>query len=418
MKLPLHVSCLVITLLCAGCGREADHRTAPLLHEAFVWQRVWTPEVSAAVSTATMQRLHVLAAEVHFEGVKPVVTTIEPNWEALRAFQGDVGAVIRIHTSAAATGWDPPACEAMTELVARIWDLFDEAKRPASEIQIDYDCPESKLKDYTTLVVHLRQALPADTLRITALPSWLRHRHHDLSIYDLLRLSPGYVLQVHSLHLPQGGRSTGLIDYEETKAAIARAVEIGVPFRVALPTYSCVVEYAENGRVKEVHGEDMPSSLSLTGGQYAVLDSDAFALCDLVADWRLHAPELMQAILWYRLPVSTDRLNWPVEVLPNIMRGEKLKRGWSARLEPNAEGHHEVVLLQQGDAPDDLPREIEITHADAADGLRGYIMQGQPPGSVILRLAQPARFGRVRPGERVVAGWVRTDGSASVKILR
>jgi hypothetical protein len=185
-----------------------------------------------------------------------------------------------------------------------------------------------------------------------------------------------------------------------------------------LPTYSCVVEFTEDARVKDVHGEDLPSGFSLATDRYFVLDSDAYALADLVAEWTTHAPELLQSIIWYRLPVSTDRLNWPAEVLPKIICGEKLKRGWSLKLEPSPEGHQEVVLLQQGDAPDDLPREIQITNVEAADGLRGYVLQGHPPGTILLRLAQPERFGRVRSGSRIMAGWIRANKKAEVKISR
>lgn len=419
MLLRFAAAWMIVGLFLAGCGRDEPHqRTSPLPHEAFVWQRVWTPEVRSAVESAGMEKLHVLAAEVRFEGKRPVVTRIQPHWPSLLRFKDHVGAVIRIHASAAATGWDQDASDAVVQLATSIREQAAAEGLGHAEIQIDYDCPVSKLRDYVELVLRLRESLPPDTLRITALPSWLHPGHHDLSILDLLRLSPGYVLQVHSLHLPRDGGLTGLMDFEETRAAIARAVEIGVPFRVALPTYSCVVEFSKDGQVKDVHGEDLPAGFSLASERYAVLDSDAYALADLVAEWRSHAPELLQSLIWYRLPVSTDRLNWPAEVLPKITRGDRLKRGWSVKLEPNAEGVHEVVLHQDGDAPDDLPREIQITSVEAADGLRGYVLQGPPSGTVSLWLPQPGRFGRVRPGEKVIAGWIRTAGSSEARILR
>lgn len=412
-------ACLIVGLFLAGCGRDEPYqRTSPLPHEAFVWQRVWTPEVRAAVEGAEMEKLHVLAAEVRFEGKRAVVTRIQPHWPALRRFKNRIGAVIRIHASAAATGWDWDACDTVVQLASSIRDEAAEAGLGYAEIQIDYDCPKSKLRDYVTLVISLQAALPPDTLRITALPSWLQPRHHDLSVLELLKLCPSYVLQVHSLHLPQNEGMIGLVDIKEAKTAVARAVEIGVPFRVALPTYSCVVEFADDGRVKDVHGEDLPAGFSLASDRHSVLDSDAYALAGLVIEWQRHASEKLQSVIWYRLPVSTDRLNWPAEVLPKIMRGEQLKRGWSVQLEPSPEGHQEVVLLQQGDAPDDLPRQIQITHTEAADGLRGYVVEGQPPGTIMLRLASPPRFGRVRPGGKITAGWIRSGGQSEARILR
>ncbi len=216
------------------------------------------------------------------------------------------------------------------------------------------------------------------------------------------------------------------MDMSETRTAVQRAVELGVPFRVALPTYSCVVEFADDGRVREVHGEDMPAGLALSGRKYAVLDSDAYALAELVAEWKAHASALMQAVIWYRLPVSRDRLNWPASLLPKVAAGEPLKRGWTVSVRPAPEGHDEIVLKQAGDAPDDLPHEVIVSwkggEVEGCDGLRGYTVQSHASGRLVLWLGQPARFGRVRAGEEIVAGWLRLpeNGKAEVeaKIFR
>lgn len=374
---------------------------------------MWTPEVSREVRGATMRWLHVLAVEVRFDGEKPVITTIEPDWKALSGYLGQTGAVIRIHASAAKTEWNPKAVQAVQTLLDATWQRFSAAGVTLEEIQLDYDCPEARLADYTRLLRVLRTKW-SDLLKVTALPAWLEHAETR----KLLALSPGYVLQVHSLRLPRHGGQFTLMDEAEARSAVARAVEIGVPFRVALPTYSCVIVFDEKGVVKDVHGEDLPAGLSLSGEKHAVLDADAYAISALVADWRRNVPDLLRSVIWYRLPVPTDRLNWPVETFEKVVRGDSLKRGWSVKLEARHEGHHEVILLQNGDAPDDLPRDLEITHVEAADGLRGYLVQGQPSGTIQLHLARPSRFGRIRPGERIVAGWVRTTGQAEVKILR
>ena len=52
---------LLLTLLLAGCGREV--RRTPLPAQAYVWQRAWTPEVSAAVRASGFDALHVLDVE-------------------------------------------------------------------------------------------------------------------------------------------------------------------------------------------------------------------------------------------------------------------------------------------------------------------------------------------------------------------
>ena len=311
---------LLLTLLLAGCGREV--RRTPLPAQAYVWQRAWTPEVSAAVRASGFDALHVLAAEFSFKNDKPGITVITPDWRALGDSGRPVSAVLRVHASVGKNGWDEALIQELRRLCTDTVSRFKSGGVPVAELQLDYDCAESRLADYARLLGALHLDVP---LCITALPAWLRHA----SAKNLLRLSPGYVLQVHSLHLPKNGGLTGLMDLEETRTAVQNAVEIGVPFRVALPTYSCVVEFAEDGRVREVHGEDMPAGLALSARSYAVLDSDAYALSALVADWRAHASPLMHAIIWYRLPVSGDRLNWSARLLAQVAAGATLKRGWA-----------------------------------------------------------------------------------------
>lgn len=402
---------LLTLLLLAACGREV--RQAPLPAQAYVWQRAWTPEVSAAVRASKFAALHVLAAEFSFKNDKPEITVITPDWRALADAGRPVSAVLRVHASVGKNGWNEALIQEMRRLCTDTVSRFKAGGVNVAELQLDYDCAESRLADYARLLGALHMDVP---LCITALPAWLRHA----SAKNLLRLSPGYILQVHSLHLPKNGGLTGLMDMHETQAAVARAVEIGVPFRVALPTYSCVVEFADDGRVREVHGEDMPAGLALSARSYAVLDSDAYALSALVADWRTHASPLMQAIIWYRLPVRGDRLNWSAGLLEKVAAGETLKRGWVAAVRPDKEGHCEIILQQKGEAPDDLPREVLVSwqggEAEGCDGLRGYKVTKQAPGSLTLRLEQPTRFGRVQPGQQIVAGWLRLPEGPEVKM--
>jgi hypothetical protein len=402
---------LLLTLLLASCGREV--RQAPLPAQAYVWQRAWTPEVSAAVRASKFDALHVLAAEFSYKEDKPELTVITPDWRALGDSGRPISAVLRVHASVGKNGWSEALIQEMRRLCTDTVSRFKAGGVHVAELQLDYDCAESRLAEYARVLGALHSDVP---LCITALPAWLRHA----AAKNLLRLSPGYILQVHSLHLPKNGGFTGLMDLNETRAAVERAVEIGVPFRVALPTYSCVVEFADDGRVRELHGEDMPAGLALSARNYAVLDSDAYALSALAADWRAHASPLMQAIIWYRLPVSGDRLNWSAGLLTKVTVGETLKRGWVAVIRPNKEGHCEIVLQQKGEAPDDLPREVLVSwqggEAVGCDGLRGYKVTKQAPGSLTLRLEQPARFGRVQPEQQIVAGWLRLQEGPEVKI--
>lgn len=414
---------LLLPLILAACGREppVHQRQTPLPSQAFVWQRAWKPEVSAAVrNAAPFAALHLLAAEMTFKGSAASTVVVNPDWQALLAYGGQVGAVLRIHASAAKTGWNAEAIAAVRQVCVQTVDRFRQAQVPLTELQIDYDCPESRLADYTRLLRQLKQSTPAlPPIRITALPAWLKQP----ALRDLVAESPGYVLQVHSLHLPRGGLPGALMDPAETRRAVTQAEKLGLPFRVALPTYSCVVEFHADGKVQEVYGEDLPSGVLIGARHIQVLDSDAHALASLMQDWRQHAPELLQSVIWYRLPVATDRLNWPASTLEKIVRAEPLKRGWQGISKLGHEGQTEIIIRQEGDAPDALPSTIVLewqgAAPEAADGLQGYTVSDQGAGWLRLRLAKGSAHAAVWPGQERVAGWLRLGsggGGMHIKI--
>jgi hypothetical protein len=396
--------------LLTGCKEPENERVMP--SQAFVWQRVWRPAVAEAVRTATaFEALHVLAAELSFKNSEAELITVEPDWPSLQQSGRAVGAVLRLHTSVA-TGPAPQAsAKAIQDLAAITLKRFATAGVPLTELQLDYDCPQSRLADYTQLLRELKTRLHTIPLHITALPAWL----DEPSVQALLEESPDYVLQVHSLQLPEAGAPATLFHPVEARRAVSRAAAIGIPFRVALPTYSCVVELDDAGRVREVHGEDVPAGLALTGRRHLVLDSDAFVLSEWLADLRRHPPAALSALIWYRLPIATDRLNWPPETLTQVVAGKALQRRWQSSLERRADDAFEIQLHQAGDAPDDLPREIQVdwpTRATAAaDGLRGYRVTELNATRLILQLQQPERHGRIRPGTRLISGWLRFEGN-------
>lgn len=368
-----HLLLLMAAVLCQpACRPEPGKRAVPLPSEVYIWQRGWKPEIgeSIASSKSWVQAYHLLAAEVRFDGSKASILKLKPGVEDLRGCK--VGLVIRIFPSAAKTGWDPPAIATVTGLVQEL--VAEWPTGQVCEVQLDYDCPDSKLADYLRLLKAVQGSVSPLKITCTTLPSWLAQKGFS----ELAAAVPGYVLQVHSLHLPEPGQRgrASLVDLEEVRQAVARAVALGVPFRVALPTYSCVVEFNAGGKVHEVYAEDVPPALALHGASYEVLDADAYRMEALVAQWRAEASPLMQAVVWYRLPVKGDRLNWPLETLAHIVQGQSLTRGWLAKVETRDGGHGEIVIEQTGDAPDDLPGQVTLRWTggalSGADGLRGY----------------------------------------------
>lgn len=400
---------ILTAIALSGCKPDPK-RAVPLPSEVYVWQRIWTAELAESVeqSKTWVQTYHLLAAEVRFEKGKGKITRIQTNPTFMKAQK--VGLVIRIFPSAAKTGWDAGAIEFVVDLIHELVSTWPDGN--VVELQLDYDCPESKLADYARLLTAVKAILSPLKVSCTALPSWLWQKEFP----GLAALVSGYVLQVHSLHLPDPkGQQVALVDLAETEEAMRRAVEIGVPFRVALPTYSCVVEFHASGKVREVYAEDVPQELPLHSAHYLVLDSDAYGMANLVSRWRAEASPLLQAVVWYRLPTVRDRLNWSAEVLAKVAQGQSLKRVWRAHCIQKEEGHVEIVIEQAGEAPDDLPPQVMLRwagpEADASDALAGYQIVESAPGYVCMKLVNPGRMSRVACGTKRVIGWLRVPTS-------
>jgi hypothetical protein len=383
----------------------------PLTHQAYVWQRVWRPEISEALRTAVhdIESFSLLSAEMQWKNGAPEIRRFTPDWATLRELKKPPGIVIRVFPSVAATAWNSPATDALLGLIGQLMDDFRANTVPVRDVQLDYDCPESKLGDFIRLVRELKQRHPQLSLSITALPAWLTRKEFATLAGEI----PGYVLQVHSLHLPQS--RSGLVtlcDPAAARAAVQRAGALKIPFRVALPTYSCVVTFDAAGKVTEVYGEDLPSSFPQTADPFIVMDADAFQCAALVSEWQKTGPAELKSVVWYRLPVKSDRLNWPWPTLAKVCRGEVLRRGWKIETPLQVSSHRDIVLHNDGDAPDDLPRVVVVRAQDggiaASDGLRGYAATPQPDGRVRWLLENPSMHPRVPPGGQRIIGWCRT----------
>src|SRR5215813_10618080 len=132
---------LVVLLLCVVGLSQSTLQTgaprSPLPHDAYIWQRVWTPPVIAAAqrSADLVRTWRVLVAEADSAG--HWIRTAVP-WEALQSTDRPIVAVVRI---------DGRLDDArMPALLDRIATLA--AMRAISGLEIDYDCATSKLVAY------------------------------------------------------------------------------------------------------------------------------------------------------------------------------------------------------------------------------------------------------------------------------
>lgn len=399
----LRPTLLLLATLLAACGPE--RASGPLRQEAYVWQRSWSPAVRASVVGARdFAGLVVLAAEVDLRGRSPRVVRI-PLDTALKATGRPVGAALRV-TAFSSRFADEPRIARLVENLARKVTADARARGIGlSEIQIDYDCPESKLEDYAALLPALRKAVAPVPVTITALPAWMRQRR---AFAGLIRAADGYVLQVHSLTPPAGPDvPIVLCDPSSARGWIEEAARFGRPFRVALPTYGYAAAFDSKGRLLGLSAEgpllSWPEGVTLRAAR-----TDPDAMAGLVRGWTRDRPAALAGILWYRLPVATDRLNWTLPTLRAVSRGETPRADVRAEVREPEPGLAEIDLLNLGTA-DAAPPPVWIrwrgSRLIAADGLAGYRVLDAGPSAA--RLEAASRGGVLRPGDRRTAAWLR-----------
>lgn len=399
-------------VLLNACGRP-PRAQGPLPQEAYVWQRDWRSNVVSAVASlgSRFQRIVVLVGEVQWTGDQPRFVRVAPDPAALQAVGRPVGVALRIGTYGGPFRTnDAPARfldRTARELVRELADTGVEI----AEFQVDFDCAERHLDGYRAWVQVLRRAVAPRPVVITALPSWLRQP----AMGPLVREAGEYVLQVHSLARPASAAEPfTLCDPDAARRAVDRAARLGVPFRVALPTYGYCVAFDPGGRFLGVGAEGaMPAWPE--GTVLRELRAEPSAMAQLIALWTADRPGSMQGVLWYRLPVGDDRWNWRWRTLEEVMAARTPRSRLSLVLERPREGLVEIGLRNDGtdDHAGGVTAEVRWDAARwvASDGIRGFACERT--GRQGIRLV--STHCRLPAGEAMAIGWVRLDADVPLE---
>lgn len=317
----------ILLLVAAGIATwyflfwRAPHVSGPLRQEVYVWQRAWTQPVRDAVIQRATNFAHLVALRAEISWTtnrQPQLARANVDYATLSKLRQPIGLALRIGPYAGPFTNDNIATY-ITDTAARIVTEARTNGVTAGELQIDFDCAEAKLDGYRVWVEAIQRRVAPTPVTITALPSWLNAR----AFKRLAAIATNYVLQVHSVERPRNiSAPFTLCDPVLADRAVESAGRLGVPFRVALPTYGYTLAFATDGKFLGLSAEG-PRPNWPTNAQLREVTSDAVALGSLVRQWTASHPVAMQGVIWYRLPVVTDKRNWNWETFQQVIASGK-----------------------------------------------------------------------------------------------
>jgi hypothetical protein len=408
-------SILFVACFHARTANGSAAGTQTLRHDAYVWQRVWNEPVRQAVVAygTNFSELIALHTEVSWKNGRPDVVRVPINWPALTNCGSSIGLALRIGPFSRPFATNDSITKMLLKLAS---SMVAEAKTngvPVRELQLDFDCAESKLEGYRLWVQSVRQAIAPVPLTITALPSWLKQPAFE----RLVSATDGYVLQVHSLEKPNDFNAPfTLCDPVAARVAVERAGRINVPFRVALPTYGYLIAFNSTGRFMGLSAEG-PLPNWGTNVRVREVRSDPLAMAELVQFWTRNRPASMCGVIWYRLPTIVDNLNWRWPTLGAIVGSRSLRESFRSELRRVEPGLVEINLVNNGELDLSSRLAIELRWQDArlvaGDALRGFEMVESGISAAKFQTRSPLRL---MSGDSRVVGWLRFDKDCEVQI--
>ena len=399
-------------------GATLPRASGPLSQQAYVWQRQWNDDVRQAITNAAgrFDEFAVLGAEVGWDSGRVRVVRIAVDDDFLQNSRLPIGLALRIGPYAGPFAESGEPADTPAALAVELVRQAGTAGLTVKELQLDFDCAESKLDGYRHWVSAVRRRIAPVPLVITALPSWLNRS----AFKPLAASTDGFVLQVHSLEKPRGAdQPMTLCDPAAARKAVEAAGRVGVPFRVALATYGYFVGFGPQGQLVGLQAEG-PSLAWPADTVVRVLRADPAESADLVRGWTADRPANLCGLIWYRLPTDTDTLNWRWPTLEAVMAGREPQGKLQAAVRRPEPALTELDLLNSGEADTPLPIAVAVTWRSgrlvAADALVGFELEKNGPEEAVFRRMPDAVLQWLAVGQRRPLGWLRFDVDTEVEV--
>lgn len=346
-----------------------------------------------------------LHAEVSWsDGNKPI-SQIPLDFKSLRNVTSKVGLVLRIGPYHGTYSKDDTTIEWLIQICRSMIAEANENQMEVSELQIDFNCAESKLSGYLLWIQAIRAANTPVPLTITALPSWMDQKDFKVLIEEV----DSYVLQVHSVTPPRStDQKIDLCPPDAARRAVNKAGSLNVPFRVALPTYGYLIAFDSMGKYVGLSAETLPPDWP-TASSVEEAWSNPKSMADLVNGWERQHPCCMRGLIWFRMPVQGDRMNWSWQTLSVVRSGEIPSSNLHIHVEDIPNGLVEISLENLGNTSEFTAPEIQFEWKGGrmidGSGIQGFRLHRSRSTRAIFSFESNKSHFRITPSQRIPNGW-------------
>lgn len=405
-------------LLTVFCILTALSVKAAWKQEVYVWQSQWTPQVTASLETsqASLDGIQVLAGEINWKDGKPITFRTQLDAKALANYPRPITLVLRIGPYAGPFDHSDAMSRTIVQQIDAILQSAEAQGVHVSGLQIDFDCAEAKLAGYREWLLaigdHLNEMHPSIQLSFTSLPAWL---HHKDDFQKLAEAADSFVLQVHSLERPTSpDANITLCNPAQSLTWAKDASAIGKPFLVALPTYGYELIFDEDGRFTALVAEGKRPAWQ-DGTQVRIVRSDPAEMARLEKALKATAPANCEGIVWFRLPIASDRLNWSLSTFLQVLHGETPEPGLSCEAIPSAEDARlvHIVLNNTGDTRMPFPKSVSVMWDKedspiAWDAAGVFSVEVNPPKHIAtISTNSLSPSASIAPGQSITLAWIR-----------
>jgi len=387
-----------------------------LKHSVYIWQRNWTSGIKESINkiSAYTNDYSVLSGNMSYKSGKISIAVVNIDWKAFPK-ECNVTLAFRLNTQVRnlfKEGKFDKAINAFVRLINKQEKKAWRREVSIAGLQFDYDCPTSKLNDYFQFLVKIKERFPQYKISITSLPTWLKSKDFK----KLVQLTDYYVLQLHTFEAPKSiENKRNIFLYERALDYVKMAEKLRRPFSIALPTYSYEVAFDTKDKFIGLRAETAPIIWG-KGAKIFIENTSPEEILDFINKLNRFNLSHFQSIVWFRLPIGRDELNWDVKTLMAVMEGRLPIKKIGSEVVKTDKGLYEVYLINEGEENLNNDIEVNIQWDDTAKFFYDFVSSftGRYSNSSSGIIAEgPAP----KVNQRVVVGWFRDVNKTNIGVM-